>query len=170
MPAFYWRVYGILSYPFLSRHFHLKKFVIGLSFMSYPFLNTWGIQTSFLHPIYFQGQRKLLKLGVQAAKIRGCNTLISHKKRQNIGGFSHPNTGGECEIIAPHVPPPLHSSFYRKQKDKARQSFFESFATKHAGIYNRVFHHFFKQIHTETVVLIVFQDLKSKSSEKLDQN
>ena len=49
--------------PFLSRHFHLKNFVIGLSFMSYPFLNTWGIQTSFLHPIYFQGWRKVLKLG-----------------------------------------------------------------------------------------------------------
>ena len=37
-------------------------------------------------------------------------------------------------------------------------------------IYIRVFHHFFKQSKTESAVLNVFQDLKSKISEKLDQN
>ena len=37
------------------------------------------------------------------------------------------------------------------------------------GMYVKVFHHFFKRIQTEPAVLNVFQDLKSKISEKLDQ-
>ena len=40
----------------------------------------------------------------------------------------------------------------------------------HICISTKVFHHFFKQSHTETAVLNVFQDLKSKISEKSDQN
>ena len=41
--------------------------------------------------------------------------------------------------------------------------------TNRAGMYIRVIHHFFKQSQNETAVLNVFQDLKSKISEKLDQ-
>ena len=37
-------------------------------------------------------------------------------------------------------------------------------------MYIRVIHHFFKQAQNDTAVLNVFQDLKSKISEKSDQN
>ena len=37
-------------------------------------------------------------------------------------------------------------------------------------MYIRVIHHFFKQAQNETAILNVFQDLKSKISEKSDQN
>ena len=37
-------------------------------------------------------------------------------------------------------------------------------------LYIRVIHHLFKQAQNETAILNVFQDLKSKISEKSDQN
>ena len=41
---------------------------------------------------------------------------------------------------------------------------------KKSCLYIKVFYHFFKQSQTEPAVLNVFQDLKSKISEKSDQN